>query len=66
MFEPLPEKPPHMASHWIMFTAIAGGIAGLAGGMWTSARSDSKHRMWSCSVASLSTDFWGYWRDGRS
>jgi hypothetical protein len=29
MFEPLPEKPPHMASYWIMFIAGAGGFVGL-------------------------------------
>jgi hypothetical protein len=32
MFEPLPEKPPHMAGKWIMLVGILGGGVGLAVG----------------------------------
>ena len=34
MFEPAPERPPHMAGHWIVFIAVAGGIIGVVVGGW--------------------------------
>jgi hypothetical protein len=32
VFEPLPEKPPHMAGHWIVLIACGGGVIGLVVG----------------------------------
>ncbi len=29
MFEPLPEKPPHMAGKWIMLIGVLGGAVGV-------------------------------------
>ena len=34
MFEPVPEKLPHMAGHWIVLIACAGGVIGLVVGGW--------------------------------
>jgi hypothetical protein len=34
MFEPLPEKPPHLAGSWVVWIGTAGGVAGVAIGAW--------------------------------
>ncbi len=34
MFEPLPEKPPHMAGHWIVLIACGGGVVGAMVALW--------------------------------